>query len=210
MAKAALATLLFLAYPFLIYLGLKTGMGWAAPTFLAIIVIYRSTRHASARGRARTAGAACILAAGAFLAGALTTKLIPVAIHTFLAWFFGHTLRYGPSLVERLVRLQFPEFPPGVTEYCRQVTFAWTLFFVFNIATCLALALLASDFAWLIYNGIVVFVLMALMMIGEYLYRHRRFPNLEIPPPRDTLETIVKNGRRLWNGMREESGGETL
>jgi hypothetical protein len=40
------------------------------------------------------------------------------------------------------------------------------------------------------------------LMIGEYIYRHFRFPNLEIPSPWTTMKTMMTNGRKIWQEMQ--------
>jgi uncharacterized membrane protein len=115
---------------------------------------------------------------------------------------FGYTLRHPPSLVERIVRLEFPEFKPGIAEYLRQITWLWTGFFAANVGICSALAMLADDRAWSIYTGLVVYLLMGTLAVGEYLYRPRRFPELEIPRPLASLKVMVRNGHRIFGEFR--------
>jgi uncharacterized membrane protein len=115
-----------------------------------------------------------------------------------LAFLFGHTLWHPPSLCERLVRLQYPEFKPGIAEYLRQVTWAWAIFFAANTVICALLPVFADDWAWTFYTGVVVYVLMAFLVVGEYFYRLRRFPDLEIPPLMETLRVMMRQGHRVF------------
>ncbi|MCM2209714.1 hypothetical protein MYF61_29305, partial [Klebsiella quasipneumoniae] len=81
---------------------------------------------------------------------------------------FGWTLRYPPTLVERLARMREPDLPPSGVAYTRRVTQAWCVFFVCNgtIATITAFA--ANDRVWALYNGAIAYGLIGAMFAGEW------------------------------------------
>jgi uncharacterized membrane protein len=189
---STLLTLLFLAYPYLVYYWLELGKGGLAPVILATLF---GVRALTAHGRAKLGFlvVAFILIAGATQYPGLTAKLTPAMVHFGLALLFGKTLLHGPSLAERLVRLEHPVFPPGVARYCLEITIAWTALFVFNSIVCLVLAFSTHNGWWAIYNGGIVFVLMGLLAVGEYIVRRRRFPLLNEPAPVATMIRIIKN-----------------
>ena len=193
-------TFLFLVYPYLVYYRLELGKGGLAPAFLAMLF---GVRALTAHGKMRAGfiAIALILIAGAVEYPILTAKLTPAMVHFGLALLFGKTLWYGPSLVERLVRLEHPVFPPGVAGYCREITIAWTVLFVFNFIVCIILAFSTHDGWWAVYNGGIVFVLMGLLGIGEYIVRRRRFPMLKEPAPVATMIRIIKNSRPVWRDV---------
>lgn len=141
-----------------------------------------------------------MLLAGAYFATTYFVWLVPSFAYLWLTFLFGHTLWSPPSFIERLVRLQFPELVPGIAEYCRNLTWVWTLFFAVNIAICAALPAIMGQTAWALYTGVVVYLLMGLLGTGEWFYRHRRFPNLEIPPALETFKCIAMNGHRVFKG----------
>ena len=58
---------------------------------------------------------------------------------------------------------------------------------------CVALANWGTHFWWMLYNGVFIY-----LMIGEYIYRHFRFPGLGIPDPQSTIKTMIVNGRKIW------------
>ena len=142
-----------------------------------------------------------LLLVGAYWAEDYTARLIPSVVYVSLAALFGYTLQAPPSLCERLVRLQFPEFKPGIAEYLRQLTWVWTAFFVANAVICALLPVIAGERAWVLYTGVVVYVLMALLVTGEYLYRPRRFPDLEIPSPLATFKAIMAQAPRIFRDI---------
>lgn len=198
--KIVLVTGLFLVYPYLVYRGIESGMVWLAPTVFSGIYLVQAISAQRFKIKIYKATLALGLLLSAYTLQSLTAKIMPVFVQVMLMMFFGRTLLKGngPSLIERFVRLEFPEFPPGISDYCRQLTLVWTGLFTFNAAMCIALAIWGSDFWWALYNGVLIYLLISLLMIGEYVYRHYRFPDLWIPDPKSTIKTLIVNGRKIW------------
>ncbi|WP_031434722.1 COG4648 family protein [Methylomarinum vadi] len=198
--KSVLVTCLFLVYPYLVYRGIESGMAWLAPAVFSGIYLVQALKVRNVKTKLYRATVAIALLLGAYYLQTLTAKVMPVFIQLMLMYFFGRTLLKdkGPSFIESFVRLEFPEFPPGVSEYCRQLTILWTGFFAFNAAMCIGLAVWGTDFWWTLFNGVVIYLLIGLLMIGEYIYRHFRFPELWIPDPGSTIRTMIVNGRKIW------------
>jgi len=198
--KATGVTILFLAYPFLsAYLAAK-GFAGLTLTVFAGLMLWRGFRATQTAWRLGAFVLAALLFLAAYFANTYVIWLIPSLVYLGLAFLFGHTLWSPPSLCERLVRLLFPEFKPGISEYLHQVTWVWTLFFFANIFICALLPVLVGPKAWTLYTGVLVYVLMSLLVIGEWLYRHRRFPDLEIPPVMETVKFFVANGHKAFKG----------
>lgn len=198
--KAMAIAFLFLSYPFLSnYLA---GLGFASLELIvfAALTLWRAFGADSRAFRIGGAVLALVLLVGAYFANTYFVWLVPSFAYLWLAVLFGHTLWSPPSLIERLVRLQFPEFVPGIAEYLRQLTLIWTLFFAVNVVVCGLLPLLAGQQVWALYTGVVVYLLMGLLGTGEWFYRHRRFPDLEIPPPLETFKVIAANGHKVFGG----------
>lgn len=199
--KLIISLLLFLGYPFIVYQGLDNGFPWLVPLGIAAILISRA-----ASGIANPLCRYQVILAILFLLGALlipskTAKLLPVSAHLGLGALFLISLKNNSSLVERFVRLEYPVFPPGIVEYCRQVTWSWVCFFVFNAVVCAMIALSSSDAFWAFYNGVIVYIEMGLLFAGEYLYRQWRFPELEVPSPMHSMKSMITNGRHIWNDI---------
>jgi uncharacterized membrane protein len=198
--KSIIAACLFLAYPYLVYRGIASGMAWLAPAIFSGIYLLQSFSTRNVKIRIYKTLIAFTLLLGAYYLQTLTAKVLPVLIQLLLMYFFGRTLLKGkgPSFIESFVRLEFPEFPPGISEYCRQLTILWTGFFAFNAIMCVALAIWGSDFWWTLYNGVFIYLMIGVLVIGEYIYRHFRFPDLGIPGPQSTIKTMFVNGRKIW------------
>lgn len=107
---------------------------------------------------------------------ALGLKSYPVLVNLVLLSVFGFSLWHPPSVIERFARLQYQlqkrELPSHVPAYTRKVTWVWCGFFTLNAFLALATAF-ASDSLWALYNGLIAYLLMGLLMASEYLVRLR-------------------------------------
>lgn len=198
--KSIIATGLFLSYPYLVYRGIESGMVWLAPAIFSGIYLIRAWAAPSLRVKIYKGLFALALLLGAYYLQTVTAKILPVLIQLMLMGVFGRTLLKdkGPPFIESFVRLEFPEIPPEILVYCRQLTLLWTGFFAFNALMCTVLAIWGNDFWWTLYNGVLIYAMIGALMTGEYIYRHFRFPDLGIPDPRSTIKTMIVNGRRIW------------
>lgn len=200
--KAVGIALLLISYPFLSsYLA---GLGFANLELLvfAALTLWRGLKSQMLALRLGGVLFAGLLLTGAYFANAYFIWLVPSIAYMWLTVLFGHTLWQPPSLCERLVRLQYPDFIPGIAEYLREVTWAWTLFFAANVVVCALLPAFAGQKAWAVYTGVLVYVLMGLLGVGEWFYRRRRFPDLEIPPAMETFVFMAKHGHKVFTGGR--------
>lgn len=190
-------TLLVLGYPVLVYLAITNGVSWVFPVVVGVLFFRRAFNGGKA---APVYGViALLLLVGAIFLQNISAKLIPVFIHASMLMVFYGSLRTDRSLIERFARLDFPELPPGIAEYCRKVTWVWTGFFALNILFCTALAIWADDGLWALYNGGIIYLLLGLMMASEYVWRRIRYPWLEVPPFKQSMMNIIKNGHTVWN-----------
>lgn len=199
--RSVFYTLVVLAYPLLVYRGMDNGMVWLAPVIFSGLYLFRAYRTTDLRAKTIKVLIAAMLLSGAFFLQSLTAKMMPVFIQLLLMHFFGRTLLSGPPLIERFVRLEYPVLPAEAQCYARQWTLIWTVFFACNAVTCFVLAIWAPDFWWAVYNGFMIYTLTGLLMVTEYVYRHFRFPDWEIPSPLATLRTMATNGRQIWNSV---------
>jgi len=97
-----------------------------------------------------------------------------------LAVVFGHTLLGNrEALCTRFARLLHGTLPAEVERYTRQVTAAWTIFFVVMFVLSCMLYLAGDLAAWSLFANIASPVLVAAMFVVEYLVRYRVLPNWE-------------------------------
>jgi len=195
-----LVGVLFVVYPAIVYFGLSHNMAWIGLLLLILFCVQKAV--VSDEKRLQYVVLIAILTLGAWIHQSVTIKLLPIAIHSGLFVLFWQSLRAGKPLIEQFARLDFPDMPDGIPEYCSNVTKIWTAFFAFNIFLCLILAIWASDEIWAVYNGLIVYGLIGLLVVGEYVWRRLKFPWLEIPSFKDTAISISKNGHKIWGPDR--------
>ncbi|AZN36304.1 hypothetical protein [Iodobacter ciconiae] len=164
--------ILTLAYPALIYL----GMSHFQPRWLALLLVAMAlTRALLTKDKIWliAASGAALLAVISFMSNQLMPlKLYPVLINAVLCAAFALTLAYPPSAIERLARLREPDLPESGILYTRRVTQVWCGFFIFNGCAALITAFW-SDAAWAIYNGLIAYLLMGALFLGEWIIRQR-------------------------------------
>jgi len=187
--KRLLAPALLLAgagYPFAVYFGLnRVSPAWLALP-LALLWLARAAVPSAAASPvtssvASTSGPALMrllpwLVGGfcvwlAFTGSQTGLRAYPVVVNALLLGAFGLSLIVGPPVVERMARLRHPDLPPQGVRYTRKVTIVWCLFFAANGSIAAALAFWGNWGWWTLYNGIISYVLMAALMLGEWCVR---------------------------------------
>lgn len=198
--KSIFATCLFMIYPYLVYKGIESGTVWIAPVIFSTIFLIQSFSARQLKVKIYKLLIAIGLIMGTYYLQAITAKFLPVLIQLMLMYFFGRTLLEGkgPPFIESFARLEFSDIPPELLKYCRQLTILWTSFFAFNAVMCTALAIFSHDKWWALYNGVFIYLMIGLLTAGEYVYRHFRFPGLEIPDAKSTVKNMFINGRKIW------------
>ncbi|MBT3811832.1 MAG: hypothetical protein HOE45_09540 [Gammaproteobacteria bacterium] len=203
--RIIISIMVFLLYPYLVYRGVQEGVVWFAPAAIASVYFYQAVNARNRKIRIQKLAIVLMLFVGAIYFQDTVAKLVPIIIQLSLMLFFGKTLlpNKGPSLVERFASLEFPVMPPVLMRYCRHLTVMWTGFFAFNVLACLYLALFAPVQWWAIYTGVLIFVLTALIMIAEYIWRFFMFrridlPAAQIPGIKETVKMMFINGRKIW------------
>jgi len=169
--RTALVAVLTAAYPLLVYLGL----GRFEPRWMALLLAALAVARAlGSRDRFWwwAAAAALLLALLSMVANtALPLKLYPVLVNSLLLLVFAASLFHPPTAIERLARLREPNLDARGVRYTARVTQVWCGFFALNGSIALATCLWASDAQWALYNGLIAYVLMGLLMGAEWLVR---------------------------------------
>lgn len=169
--------LLLVLYPLLVYIGIQQfGPRVLAAMLLAVALIRLLV--AQVTGQALGNSAWLLLAAAIATGLTLATgslfglKAYPVLVSAVMLGVFGFSLLHPPSMIERFARLQQPDLPDHAVPYTRKVTWVWCGFFVLNGAIASA-TMFASDQVWALYNGLLSYVLIGLLLLGEYCVRLR-------------------------------------
>ena len=97
----------------------------------------------------------------------------PVLCNGILLAVFAVSLRQPQTVIERLARLREPNLPPEGVAYTRRVTQLWCLFFIANGLAATATVLAGNMQLWTLYNGLIAYGLMGLLLVGEWLVRCR-------------------------------------
>ncbi|WP_019867176.1 COG4648 family protein [Methylovulum miyakonense] len=165
--------LLTMLYPFAVYFGTQYLEPWKIAAVLFVLLGIRlvasySVRHWSCP----------LLIAGMVYCGfaiwsnaLLTLRFYPAIANAAMLLLFSASLLSSQSLIERLARLQHPDLPPEGILYTRRVTWVWCGFFIVNGGIALATALWASIGLWSLYNGFIAYLLMGILLVGEYIIR---------------------------------------
>jgi uncharacterized membrane protein len=99
-------------------------------------------------------------------------QFYPALVSGVMLVVFLWSLHSPPSLIERLARLQHPDLPPEGVIYTRRVTLVcWCGFFIVNGGIALVTALWSSFEVWSLYNGLIPYILMGILLGGEYVVR---------------------------------------
>jgi len=211
------------SYPIAAHLAILSGR----PAFIAasvgllvVIVLLRPLRRGSPWALAALAAAAFTLyRLSASGKANLPLFIPPIAINVFLAWVFGHTLRRGEmSQIERIVRALHPPgdaLSPEILAYARNLTRAWTWFFIVLAVVNLGLALFATpgglllaagiqppvavslDF-WSLFANLLNYLLVGAMFVVEYAIRRRKFPEQSYRNIGDFILQMSRLGPAAW------------
>ena len=177
-AKRAILAALVIVYPLAIYFGLQRFEPKIIGAGIALVFVFRwyllrKTVDKDSRRQLYPlviSGVGCGLL-GTWLNDSSYLKLIPCLINAIFLINFSYTLRYPPSMVERIARISQPDLPDHAIAYTKNVTRVWCCFFAINGSLALYTALYATLEMWTLYNGLLSYMLMGLLFLVEYCVR---------------------------------------
>lgn len=172
-----------IAYPFAVFFLIRRIPLWAF-TLLALMFcglqLGRIRHMHKAFNRKHMILLWCVLAitlAAIYSCSAMgAVKAYPVLVSLGFAALFGLSLRYPPTIVERIARLTTPDLPPAGVHYTRQVTWVWFGFLILNAVIALSLALWSTLALWTLWCGLLSYIAMGLLFAGEYVVRRKVQP----------------------------------
>jgi len=195
--KGLQSGLLIIIYPVIIYLLLSLQVAWMGALLVFGLIVWKLHHRDNWLWLAVILLIIILMSAQLFGIDAIL-RLSPLLIHISLFYIFMRSLNTTP-LIERFARLEYDDkLPAGIATYCRKLTVLWTVFFAANIVCCMWLAILGDDAIWVLYNGLIVYLLIGALLLGEYLWRRIAFPGMEIPPLAHTIRSIINNGHKIW------------
>lgn len=164
-----LGVLVAIAYPIAVFVALQHNfsvrvLGLVLCGLILITMAWRKNIWMGLFGFLLTSQAA-ILNQEVFL------KLYPVFMNLTVCALFAFSLRNVP-LVQRFAEKMKYEINDKSKQYIRRVTIAWAIFMGINTLVSLSTVFM-SDWVWTLYNGLISYCLIGIMMAGEYLVRIR-------------------------------------
>lgn len=170
---------LTVAYPFIVYVSIDH----VQPRYLAVLLgIFFCLRWLSHRRAAISLNhhyAVLIPASVLFLiAVGLTNEeslllAYPVFVSLMFFCIFLVSVRHPPTVVETLARMREPDLPLQGVRYTRKVTLMWCGFFLLNALFAAFTVWQGDRWLWSLYNGLIAYLLMGLLMAGEMWVRRK-------------------------------------
>jgi uncharacterized membrane protein len=164
-----------MTYPILVYVGLP----FLSPSLIVAVALCLLALRAIAARRGAFGdrwlrplmAAAIALLALAVIDPEAAAKAYPVVVSLAVAFVFGASLIWPPTIIESLARLTEPDLSPAGVAYTRIVTRIWTVFLCGNAAVAAAIGVWGSTAQWALWNGLVSYLLMGSLFIGEFIVR---------------------------------------
>ena len=167
--------MLTLFYPIAVYFGVNYLEPWKIAGILIVLLLIKLATGYSGNHWSKP-----LLMAGVMYFGfviwsnnSVSLRFYPALVNGMMLVIFSWSLLSPPSLIERLARLQHPDLPQEGIIYTRRVTQIWCGFFMVNGFIALATALWSSFEVWSLYNGLIAYLLMGILLGGEYIDRMR-------------------------------------
>jgi uncharacterized membrane protein len=164
-------------YPVLAVIGVHMAGAGAVIALLLLSLVARAlfpaARKMSILLTAAPLAVAAALAVAARLNPELSVRLYPAFMNLAMLIAFAVTLWKPPSMIETFARITEPGLPESGVRYTRVVTMVWIGFFVINGGLALWTALYGSWRSWTLYNGVIAYLMMGVLLGGEYLVRQR-------------------------------------
>lgn len=198
-AATAVATIAGLAWPLLSHGAALAGRSDLMPAITAgtVIVILCAVFVGIRRTGLRALALASIAAVALcwWHAPMLLVYLPPAAINLALGIYFASTLAPGrePRISGYARRLRGEALPPELQHYTRRLTWVWTVFFFATTAIEIVLAAAAPIEVWSAFSNFGSYLAVALLFVGEHVWRRLRFPNQRQVPMRALLKMMARD-----------------
>lgn len=172
-----LTSIILLAYPIMVYFGLKLGgIKLVAPLLIVILTIRLYVTRTSIKHFLWLMRLGVVFGISlAMLSWYFRTNewllYYPLIVNVLFLIVFSYTLFNPPPIIERLARLTEPNLPLQAIAYTRKVTIIWCVFFIMNGAITLGTIIKGNLVWWTLYNGAISYFLIGILIGGEWLVR---------------------------------------
>lgn len=163
----------FIAYPFIVGWSLAHGHFYVASLLLIGIGLIRFLSKSNSLLWPLTAFAVLCGSLSLILNDHAWLKVYPVLMSLGAFCIFASTLWRPPSMIERFARIMEPDLPESGVQWTRKVTMIWCGFFLMNASIAWCTVIWMSTQIWVIYNGFISYVLMGILLLGEFILRKR-------------------------------------
>ncbi|WP_413111560.1 hypothetical protein [Thaumasiovibrio sp. DFM-14] len=170
--------MLAVCYPLLVFAGVYyQQLQWVA-VLLAVVLLSRCiVVKASATGSRRRQQVLCgigaLLALMAAWSGNTSPMLYyPVIVNLTLLSVFGLSLKTDTPVITRIASLT-TDLDDAGKRYTRRLTELWCVFFVINAVLALMTIHVSLEW-WAVYNGIISYCLIGVLLTVEWIYRKLR------------------------------------
>lgn len=172
-------------YPFIVYF----GVGVLPPSFFALVLAVLLLVRLGVLGPEERGVMMPVLAV--FLAYAIATIVwpgrtillyYPVLVNLCLCAVFAGSLWQKEPFLLRVVRARGVQVSEHGPKYLHRLTAFWAVFFALNGAVAIWTTTLSMK-VWTIYNGLVSYIIVALLMGGEWLFRQRYKKRMDLRNP---------------------------
>lgn len=169
-----IAIVFFIAYPFIVFFGLRKY----PPGFLGLLLLAVLAMRFGVLVRKERQILLPMLVI--FLSYSILTMVLnsaqmllyyPALVNLGLFITFAGSLRHGEPLLLRLVSARGARISEHTPEYLHKLTAVWAGFFVLNGIVSVWTGTLSME-AWTLYNGMLSYCIVALLIGAELLFRH--------------------------------------
>lgn len=171
---AVLFAFFAIAYPILVYLGRDRVPLFVFVSGACCLLLLRAflvPGGSVALFRLPLLIAALTIGALGLIDAATAAKAYPAVLSGLVAALFANSLRQPPSLVERFARIKDPQLTRAGQSYCRKVTGVWTIWLLANALIAAVLAVWASIGLWTLWTGLISYLVMGTLFLGEIILR---------------------------------------
>ncbi len=170
--------LIIIAYPFLVYWGIKqNSISFLAVALIIIaglrLILLKNIAGAAVNTATLTAIILLLIAVLALIMqNTAWLKLYPVAVNGVLLIVFTQSLFYGKPFIQRFAELRESNITAKKQRYMWRLTVVWCGFFIVNGLISLYTWLYMSLAAWTLYNGLISYLLLGALVVAELAYRY--------------------------------------
>ena len=203
MLVRVIIVIFFLVYPFIVYFGIR----FFPPSFFGLLLSLLLAMRVGVLSREERLVLLPVLIV--FIGYSITTAVLnnasmllfyPAMVNFSLFITFVNSLRQEESLLLRIVRARGATISDYTSGYLYRLTAVWAGFFVLNGLISLWTTTLSMA-AWTLYNGLLSYGLIGVLISGELLFRYF------YKKRKDVARRVCSSHADVW-GQREQ--GSTL